>query len=186
MNLRELKAKHPELLDTPAEMSIQAGWYTLIDELCMELRDKNYYSVVELAQCKEKFGGLRFYVDFKDLGISQDDWSRVQSIIGKYEDKSFCVCEECGKPGLPRGGGWIRTLCNKHCEDRSPIRWVPPEPHKCRGWNVCLECKEVSCSVDSLACYDCETWRHRDCAKKHADATGHSGNINDLVYLTKI
>ena len=27
-------------------------------------------------------------------------------------------CEECGAPGERRNGGWIKTLCDKHEEER--------------------------------------------------------------------
>jgi hypothetical protein len=27
-------------------------------------------------------------------------------------------CETCGAPGKRRSGGWIRTLCDKHEEER--------------------------------------------------------------------
>jgi hypothetical protein len=28
------------------------------------------------------------------------------------------TCEECGKPGKMRTGGWIRTLCEEHEAER--------------------------------------------------------------------
>jgi hypothetical protein len=31
---------------------------------------------------------------------------------------SYTICEECGAPGKLRGGGWMRTLCDKHEEER--------------------------------------------------------------------
>lgn len=66
---------------------------------------------VEAVQVKEKFGGLRFYVD------GGDDYTR--GLIAMAEDMSFRICEVCGKPGQLRQGGWILTLCDEHHNDRS-------------------------------------------------------------------
>ena len=58
------------------------------------------------AQVKEKFGGLRFYVD------GGDDW--VYGAISMAESMSYRTCEVCGAPGVTRGEGWIRTTCDQH------------------------------------------------------------------------
>lgn len=59
-----------------------------------------------IQQIKEKFGGLRFYVNKstyeQDLAISF------------AEAMSNRCCEVCGAPGQHRTGGWIKTLCDKH------------------------------------------------------------------------
>ncbi len=65
----------------------------------------------ELVQVKEKFGGLRFYAD----GGS----SELQAQIELAEAMSYRTCETCGAPGVPRRGGWIRTLCDAHAAERS-------------------------------------------------------------------
>lgn len=56
------------------------------------------------AQVKEKFGGLRWY------WTSAVD--EIYDIVREAESKSFETCEECGKPGQTRPGGWIQTLCD--------------------------------------------------------------------------
>lgn len=61
---------------------------------------------VKVAQIKEKFGTLRFYVDGGD--------QYVYGAISLAEQLSGILCEECGKPGERRSGGWIRTLCDEH------------------------------------------------------------------------
>jgi hypothetical protein len=36
-------------------------------------------------------------------------------LIEEYENKSYYICEECGKPGKYRGDlGWKLTLCDNH------------------------------------------------------------------------
>jgi hypothetical protein len=49
---------------------------------------------------------LRFYSNFTDEAIS--------NAIIDAEAESLKTCEECGKPGKPNRGGWIKTLCAKH------------------------------------------------------------------------
>ena len=96
------------------------GWYNIIDALCaniqnhvdhirhrypdMSQEDFDAHHQVVAAQVKEKFGGLRFYVD------NADDY--VDGAISMAESMSCRTCEECGVPGIRRGGGWIRTLCD--------------------------------------------------------------------------
>ena len=63
---------------------------------------------VKIAQVKEKFGTLRFYVDGAD--------EFVHGAIWLAESLSGTICEECGKPGTQRSGGWVRTLCDEHEE----------------------------------------------------------------------
>ncbi len=64
-----------------------------------------------LVQVKEKFGGLRFYVD----GGSNE----LQAQIELAEAMSYRTCETCGAPGRPRSGGWVRTLCDTHAAART-------------------------------------------------------------------
>jgi hypothetical protein len=59
-----------------------------------------------IQQIKEKFGGLRFYVDRSDH--DQD------LAISFAEAMSNRVCEVCGRPGHHRQGGWVKTLCDEH------------------------------------------------------------------------
>jgi len=63
-----------------------------------------------IVQVKEKFGGLRFYVD----GGSQE----VENYITFAEAMASQTCEVCGSPGERRSGGWIRTLCDKHSREQ--------------------------------------------------------------------
>lgn len=85
------------------------GWYHVIHDLCQTLTvhcNATGQPVPQAIQVKEKFGGLRFYVD--------SGTKEVYDIIDKFESYSYKVCEVCGVPGTKRGGGWIRTLCDEH------------------------------------------------------------------------
>ena len=58
----------------------------------------------EIAQVKEKFGTLRFYV--------HGGTTEMSNYIDFAEAMTAHVCEECGSPGKSRSGGWIKVMCN--------------------------------------------------------------------------
>ena len=105
----ELMQKHPKILSKARYLEVNEGWFPIIDKLCSHLQfhiDHNRKPQLEAVQVKEKFGGLRFYADNAD-----DD---QQAVIDFVEYLSLQTCEVCGAEGKPRGGGWIKTLCDKH------------------------------------------------------------------------
>jgi hypothetical protein len=67
---------------------------------------KERENLPSIQQIKEKFGGLRFYVD----QATHDQ----ELAIGFAEAMSNRICEVCGSPGQHRQGGWIKTLCDRH------------------------------------------------------------------------
>ena len=109
-----------------------SGWYPLIETLCANIQshadwrndqrkrllENNKYvhpipeavPQVVVEQIKEKFGTLRFYYDGGDEVIS--------GMVSMAEAMSGNICETCGDKGEHRSGGWIRTLCDKHEEER--------------------------------------------------------------------
>jgi hypothetical protein len=102
------------------------GWFDIIDTLCHTIQhhldwkrgsdkfkgmpdeewDECHQTVA--VQVKEKWGGLRFYVS------NSDDY--IDGAISLAESLSLRTCEQCGAPGRPRGGGWVRTLCDGHAK----------------------------------------------------------------------
>lgn len=87
-----------------------SGWDKLIDELIEELNELP--DDIEVLQIKEKYGGLRFYVN----GASD----KAFDIISRYENYSYHVCECCGDfytAKLRVKNGWYKTLCNKCAKD---------------------------------------------------------------------
>lgn len=98
-------------------ISCAKGWYSLVVETDQKLAalDPDY----EVHQVKEKFGGLRYYHQFVTEG---SDYEAGWEIEREAERRSYQICEECGSPGYPRGGGgWIQTLCDEHGGGRE--RW---------------------------------------------------------------
>lgn len=88
--------------------SVGDGWADLLDRLITKLLALGWDR--EVHQIKEKFGGLRFYI-----GVGSDE---VFDALDEAEAESFRICERCGKPGAPRTGGWIQTLCEEHAGGR--------------------------------------------------------------------
>ena len=84
------------------------GWYPLIKDLITDLIVLGWDK--QTCQVKEKFGGLRFYIN----GASEEIYKRIQTA----EDLSYETCETCGEKGELRSVGWYKTLCNKHHEER--------------------------------------------------------------------
>ena len=67
---------------------------------------------VEATQVKEKFGGLRFYIN------GADDF--VYGMISFAEHLSYQICEECGSTkNIIHTKGWISTICQKCLEKRN-------------------------------------------------------------------
>jgi len=94
----------------PYWCSLPDGWYNLVTELDAELRvvDPDYV----LDQCKEKFGGLRYYVNWSD---QCNDLDKAEDIITKYEHISEETCDVCGEAGKNESkNGWLATRCEEH------------------------------------------------------------------------
>lgn len=92
-------------------LDVGPGWYRLIVDLDRELAaiDPGY----QLIQIKEKFGGLRYYVEF------EPDRPRpgFDELIRAAERRSERMCEQCGGDGgLTCRGSWVRTLCAADAE----------------------------------------------------------------------
>ena len=77
----------------------------LIDEAKAKL-DEETLKVPVASQVKEKFGGLRFYVN----GATDKHWN----YISIAENFSYRTCEQCGAPGKTYTDGWHTTLCDIH------------------------------------------------------------------------
>lgn len=116
------------------------GWYKILDALCDNIQShidhshknrewdikwneehpnnqrsvRDVVSQVVAVQIKEKFGGLRFYYDGGD--------DVIDGMVRIAESWASCTCEVCGNSGKLRHGGWIKTLCDEHEEQRQKKR----------------------------------------------------------------
>jgi len=83
------------------------GWLGLIKDLIESCIDKGWDK--QICQIKEKFGGLRFYINSAPR--------EVHDLISEAENKSYTICEECGNDGSLRNDKrWWKTLCDS-CEN---------------------------------------------------------------------
>ena len=88
------------------------GWYKLLKSLIIKIRenDKKHNHITKVTQIKEKFAGLRFYVN----GTSNENWD----LIHFAESKSYTICEGCGSQSNigTWNNGWMLTMCKKDAE----------------------------------------------------------------------
>lgn len=99
-------------------VSVNRGWYNLIDRVCSEIYRyclENNVDIPSFAQIKEKFGLLRIYMNGYD--------EEIDRIISNASIASYFICEDCGTTrDVSCYGTWILTLCSKcrkkHNRDR--------------------------------------------------------------------
>jgi hypothetical protein len=121
--------KYPEIFigkDKPITDSLMPfgfecgdGWYGIIDTLCQLIQqyvqDRSDLAV-EALQVKEKYGGLRFYIN------GGDDY--VDGLISFAERLSTMTCEQCGSTeDVTQTKGWILTLCKKCLFERDMAQY---------------------------------------------------------------
>lgn len=104
-----------QILDLLEEVG--PGWESLLRETHDRL--VQIYPEYEVGQLKEKFGGLRIYLEFVS---TEEIMNQLHSVIYEAEEKSFKICEMCSKSGKPqappgRPNGWIQTVCDE-CQEK--------------------------------------------------------------------
>jgi len=73
------------------------------------------YPQIVANTVKEKFGGLRFYVN----GASSEQYAQISFA----ESLSLKICERCGSTkGISQTKGWITTLCKDCMTDHEEMR----------------------------------------------------------------
>jgi hypothetical protein len=104
---------HPLLFIYPIYFECGEGWLDIIERLAAKLEEiikKNkseaYSSMNGCTQVKEKYGTIRFYMDYYNEEIEKAiDEARIESSI---------TCEVCGKNGKLQGTYWYKTVCEDH------------------------------------------------------------------------
>ncbi len=119
---QKLVERWPTWFDTKGDIGCTAmpwgfchgdGWFDILWRLCEDLEplvaefEAAGGPKFEVMQVKEKFGGLRFYVNCR-----RND--AIRQRIDAAVQVSFHTCEICGQPGKLREGGLIKTLCALH------------------------------------------------------------------------
>lgn len=110
--MSERLSSHPKLEGFSLEFD--PGWDQIVLDLARELDeiDPEWQPV----QIKEKFGGLRCYLDSGNM--SDDVYDAVSDAVERAERRASRTCEICGSPGELRNGGWMKTLCDEHARKR--------------------------------------------------------------------
>jgi hypothetical protein len=113
----ELSSKLEKYIDTLNNICICDHQFHLHNEennSCLSITNfeqcqcKKYTDRRPRAYCiKEKFGGLRFYVEKSD--------KQTNDLVKQAELKSYSICEICGNKGNPFTicDSWIFTFCEK-------------------------------------------------------------------------
>ena len=103
----------------PWGISCGDGWYGIIDTLCKLIQEyvgdhKGYHT--EAVQVKEKYGGLRFYIN----GVDE----YIDGLITFAERLSYMTCEQCGSTdGVTQTKGWVYTLCRQCLFERDMAQY---------------------------------------------------------------
>lgn len=113
----DLRQRYPWAARTP--ISVGDGWKDLVTETFAKL-DEAIKAVpvqepdlgFECTDVKEKYGTLR--IDIFPYVES------VEVVCTDAEDRSEHVCDECGRAGCIREGGWVVVRCDEHVGGRRP------------------------------------------------------------------
>ena len=124
----QLYAKYPDIFaqkDLPMTQTCMCwgidtgdGWYQIIDELCGKIQEhvtsikrKTHRKFsIEATQVKEKFGALRFYLNYSD--------DYIDNLVEEATKKSYKTCDVCGAPGhCASYRRWWMTLCKEHSDE---------------------------------------------------------------------
>jgi len=106
--VQAMEDEFSDILEQCWEISIYDGWTEIVYDLLSEIR-KNFPQV-KVVQIKQKFGGLRFYVD--------NSSKEFNDLITAAEVKANQTCEITGEKGSERSiNGWIYTVSDQVYEE---------------------------------------------------------------------
>lgn len=108
------------------------GWYPIIHEVLNHINRINETiedeeKKIKVVQIKEKFGGLRIYVDNRT--------DELHDIIRQAEEKAHNTCELCGsteKVGVLNMNGWIYGICQSCAKEIVEKRAAKTD--RIKGW----------------------------------------------------
>lgn len=106
---RQAQSRYDSIKDKVDQPQWEGSKKIIAKEQIDEAKAKLYEETVKVptaSQVKEKFGGLRFYVDGANC--------EHHNYISFAESMSYRTCETCGSPGKTYTDGWHSTLCDIH------------------------------------------------------------------------
>lgn len=106
------------------------GWLGLVEEISAHIEKinlklkENGIEPFRCAQVKEKFGGLRIYIENVPEGVPDNIREEVYTLLSEYEKRSLNICEVTGEEGasLCDCNGWIHTLSEKSLKEIGGVR----------------------------------------------------------------
>ena len=114
--------RRDEILEGTMLDDMPDGWRAAFgEEMCEEINneiltwDKISLENFHIAQIKEKWGVLRFYVSHGS--------KKLYEIIDKYEQMSRFICIDCGAPATKMSCHWISPYCDACAEKMNGRRW---------------------------------------------------------------
>lgn len=119
----KIVAKYP-LLFNGHDLGTETGpgWWPLLEELMAGLTtlvELTPGASINVVQIKEKFGGLRFYMDTKGVPDGSRFHQVVDELVQHAENQAARTCEACGEPGTRGGKFWLKTYCKKHAAEQA-------------------------------------------------------------------
>ncbi len=92
-NYDELEQKYKSILATSYGFETPQGWLPLLEEFLEKAI--NFEGWFKIVQIKEKFGGLRIYIDTED-DIPNEIRTMIEGLISEAEFKANRSCHDCG------------------------------------------------------------------------------------------
>jgi hypothetical protein len=137
--IAELNTRYPYLFAGPhIGHHVPPGWLSIVSELCAQIDralTEAERPLIYFTQIKEKFGGLRVYVNIAPLridilgdgespgisgyvgeGAAPSLFNRLSPLIHAAEEESYRTCIFCGAAWHLRreDRSWVLTLCDRH------------------------------------------------------------------------
>lgn len=112
----QIVKEHPLLYMQYVSFACFGGWLDLIEDLSDKLEEEiekdletsSHGNMMYCTDIREKNGRLHFYMSHAT--------DKMVQMIAESENKSFEICEMCGKPGRLRDEFYVATLCDEHAK----------------------------------------------------------------------
>ena len=110
----DLYKKYSKVLNGPLYPEIADGWSSLVEDFLEEMQNASgcyREGTVLVSDIKEKFGGMRIYVEYH---LPSEDITDFEKIVSKYEKLSIRTCSSCGDEQHKmheRKGYWDIVIC---------------------------------------------------------------------------
>lgn len=116
---KDLCTKYGKIFYDKPHIECPEGWYEIVTELTEELYNASKEFVegsVKVSYIKEKFGGLRYYIDYD---LPDEQVFELEQIVRKWEKFSYKICIICGtEEGVkPVKKHWESPICYKCLEE---------------------------------------------------------------------